>query len=167
MARPIKVIAALAAFAAFASVAALAAFAAGVSAVPGPASAPNRAVTLDASRMAVAFEWALDVERGGRGLPALRVDPVESREARTWATTMALTRRLADDPGIKVAIAAHDPGWRLLGENVGSGATPESLEAAFVASPANRANILGAYTHVGVGVAIRSGRIWVTERFYR
>jgi uncharacterized protein YkwD len=37
-----------------------------------------------------------------------------------------------------------------------------------MASPPHRANILGNYSHMGVGVAIDgSGRVWVTERFYQ
>jgi uncharacterized protein YkwD len=36
-----------------------------------------------------------------------------------------------------------------------------------MASPPHRANILGNFTHMGVGVVIANGRFWVTERFYR
>ena len=79
---------------------------------------------------------------------------------------MAFTGTLAEDPRA-AAIAAYDPSWQGEGENVGVGATPQSIEGAFMASPPHRANILGAYTHVGVGVVVANGRIWVTERFYR
>jgi len=149
------------------AVVALAALAVGAFAAAGPDTTPRAGAAMDASTITVAFEWAINVERGERGLPSLYIDQVEASQARTWSTVMAFTNTLAEDPGSTAAIAAYDPAWRLMGENVGVGATPQSLEAAFMASPPHRANILGAFTHVGVGVVVSNGRIWVTERFYR
>jgi uncharacterized protein YkwD len=150
-----------------AAVVALGALAAGTFAAAGPDPGRGSGATMDASTMAVAFEWAINVERGHRGLAALFVDGVQAAQARAWSTTMASTNTLAEDPGSTAAIAAYDPAWRLMGENVGVGATPQSLEAAFMASPPHRANNHGAFSHVGVGVVLDNGRIWVTERFYR
>jgi uncharacterized protein YkwD len=56
--------------------------------------------------------------------------------------------------------------WVVLGENVGVGATVESLTEAFMASPGHRANILySTFRHVGVGVKETDGRMWVTVIF--
>jgi Uncharacterized protein with SCP/PR1 domains len=54
------------------------------------------------------------------------------------------------------------------GENVGvSGATFASMERAFMASPAHRRNILSAhFHHIGIGVRVVRGTIWVTLDFY-
>jgi uncharacterized protein YkwD len=82
-------------------------------------------------------------------------------------TLMAFTGTLAEDPNSQAAIAAYVPNWQLWGENVGVGPTPQSVEAALMASPPHRANILGNFTHMGVGVVIANGHFWVTERFYR
>jgi len=117
--------------------------------------------------VAVAFEWAIDVERAQHGLGPLFVDAVETTQAQNWSNLMAFTGTLAEDPNTQAAIASYDPNWQAFGENVGVGPTPQSIEAAFMASPPHRANILGNYTHVGVGIVIAGGRIWVTERFYR
>ena len=117
--------------------------------------------------IAVAFEWATDVERAAHGLAPLYVDSVENAQAYNWSSLMAFTGTLAEDPNSQAAIASYDPNWQAFGENVGVGATPQSIEAALMASPPHRANILGSYTHMGVGVVIANGRIWVTERFYR
>jgi uncharacterized protein YkwD len=149
---------------AVATILALAAVAAAGFAELGPRSPSSP----DAARVALAFEWAINVERGHRGLPALYVDNVESAQAQTWSSLMAWSNTLAEDPHFGAAITQYDPSWQEYGENVGVGPTPQSLEGAFMASPPHRANMLGEFTHVGVGVAITTdGRIWVTERFYR
>ena len=58
--------------------------------------------------------------------------------------------------------------WHSWGENVGY--TPgdiASLEAAFMASPPHRENILDrSFTHVAIGVARNKGYLWVTVFFY-
>jgi uncharacterized protein YkwD len=147
--------------------AALAAVAATAFAAAGPTSAPTFNASMTPSTVALAFEWAIDVERGQRGLGALNIDQVENAQALNWSSLMAFTGTLGEDPNSQAAIASYQPNWRAFGENVGVGATPQSIEAALMASPPHRANILGNYTHVGVGVVIANGRIWVTERFYR
>jgi uncharacterized protein YkwD len=152
---------------ALAALIAIAALAAGAFAAVGPIGSPGGPPTMDAATITIAFEWAINVERGERGMPALYIDQVESSQALTWSTLMAFTDTLAEDPHAPAAIAAYDPSWQQESENVGVGGTPQSIEAAFMASAPHRANILGAYTHVGVGVVVADGRIWITERFYR
>ncbi len=123
---------------------------------------------MSASQIAVSFEWAIDVERGRNGLGALVVDPAVSAQAQTWSGGMAMYNTLAEDRYYAAELSAADPSWSWSGENVGVGPTASSVEGAFMASPPHRANVLGNYTHVGVGVFIDgAGRVWVTERFYR
>ena len=43
-------------------------------------------------------------------------------------------------------------GWQALGENVGMGIDLNAMHDAFMSSPGHRANILGNYNYVGVGV---------------
>lgn len=128
---------------------------------PAPSGMSPRAIAL-------AFEWAIDVERGARGLAPLSVDPDVANQAQAWSGGMALYDTLAHDRSFGAELAASDPNFRGGGENVGVGPSPASVEEAFMASPPHRANILGSYSHMGVGVAIdSSGRVWVTERFYQ
>jgi uncharacterized protein YkwD len=58
--------------------------------------------------------------------------------------------------------------WRYWGENVGvTGGTVKDLQAAFMASPGHRANILNkAFTKVAIGAVRRDGALWVTVFFY-
>jgi hypothetical protein len=146
---------------------ALAALAAAAFADAGPGGSPGGTTEMTPASVALAFEWAIDIERANSGLPALYVDSVESTQALDWSSLMAFTGTLAEDPNSQAAITSYDPNWRAWGENVGVGATPQSIESAFMASPPHRANILGNFTHMGVGVVMANGRIWVTERFYR
>ena len=58
------------------------------------------------------------------------------------------------------------PVWSRLGENVGVGGTVETLHQAFMNSPGHRANVLGDYTHVGIGVQRdAASKMWVTVVF--
>jgi uncharacterized protein YkwD len=130
---------------------------------PASADAPN---TMSA-QLAVAFEWAIDVERGHVGLGPLVVDPAVSQQAQEWSGGMALFNTLAEDRLYVAEMSTAAPGMTRYGENVGVGPSAASVEAAFMASPPHRANMLGNYTHVGVGVFVAgNGMVWVTERFY-
>lgn len=53
-----------------------------------------------------------------------------------------------------------------LAENIGTGASADEVHTTFMASATHRRNIVdGAFGEIGVGVAWRDGRIWVTEVF--
>jgi hypothetical protein len=106
---------------------ALAALAAAAFAAAGPGVAPVSTAAMTPASVALAFEWAIDFERGQRGLPALVVDAVETTQAAKWSTLMAFTGTLAEDPNSQAAIAAYVPNWQLWGENVGVGPTPQSV----------------------------------------
>lgn len=65
-------------------------------------------------------------------------------------------------------LSAVTTGWLVLGENVGKGGSTSSLHRAFMESPSHRANILGDYNHVGVGVGHDdAGKIYVTVIFMK
>ncbi|HVM64359.1 MAG TPA: CAP domain-containing protein [Acidimicrobiales bacterium] len=134
-----------------------------LAASPASAAAPGVSPTI-----AMEFEWAIEVVRTQRGLPPLAIDPSVANGAQEWSGGMALFDTLVHDLKFSSELATIDPGWQAEGENVGVGGTPQSIEAAFVASPPHLANMLGNFTHMGVGVFVDgAGRIWVTERFYR
>lgn len=59
-------------------------------------------------------------------------------------------------------------GWLVLGENVGKGGSTSSLHSAFMASPSHKANILGDFDRVGVGVGHDDGgKLYVTVIFMK
>jgi uncharacterized protein YkwD len=60
------------------------------------------------------------------------------------------------------------PPWSAAGENVGSGSSVSGLFGALADSDGHRANMLGDYTHFGIGVWVDgSGQIWTTHVFAR
>lgn len=107
---------------------------------------------------------ALNQHRRERGLRKLEVDLELSYAARLHAREMANRGELfVMSPE---ALGSRLAGWTSLAENVGSGGTITAIERAFMASAPDRGNILSpAFSHLGVGVVERDGRLWVALVF--
>jgi len=62
---------------------------------------------------------------------------------------------------------AVDPGWSMLGENVGSGPSADAIERAFLNSPGHRANIMNPqFNWAGTGVAVSgNGTVFLVQVF--
>lgn len=103
--------------------------------------------------------------RAAAGLPGLTVSADLAAVAQGQAARMAATQTLAHTPNLPQAVCC----WQALGENVGYGASPAVIQAAFMASPEHRANILNSgYTQIGIGaVTDAHGILWVSEIFRR
>lgn len=57
-------------------------------------------------------------------------------------------------------------GWRYWGENVASAPDIFWAQSALENSPEHYENMVGAnFTHVGLGVAVANGSVWVTQNF--
>lgn len=102
--------------------------------------------TTDADRAAVI--GAVNTSRTQSGLSALTENPTLDRKADAWAA------RLRDE--CRIFHSVLDEGapaeWRLLGENVGRGASIDQIHLAYMNSPGHRANILdGDFTQMGAG----------------
>ena len=116
---------------------------------------------------AAAEDSLLDRLNGARrnaGLPELvsHWDLADDAEAHSAAM------RAADDLYHNPNLAGVTTGWLRLGENVGVGPTVRSIHNAFMQSPPHRGNILGDFTHVGIG-AVRASedKLWVTVVFMK
>ena len=103
--------------------------------------------------------------RASAGLPGLVVSADLAAAAREQAARMAAAQTLEHTPNLPQAVCC----WQSLGENVGYGGSPGAIQAAFMASPVHRANILNvAYTQVGVGSVVDAhGVLWVSAIFRR
>lgn len=112
-----------------------------------------------------AFVAATNQARAAAGLPSLRVSADLSAAATHQAQNMANAGVLFHTPNLGSGLCC----WVMVGENVGDGPSEAVIQAAFMASPGHRANILrAAYTQIGVGYAIdKSGTLWVSEVFRR
>ena len=110
------------------------------------------------------FVAEMNAERTVRGLPPLQVYSDLVDDARAQSAAMQERGTIFHNPNL--ANVTSD--WLALGENVGVGASVGSLHAAFMSSANHRANILGDYNYVGVGVAEGpDGLLWVTVVFMR
>lgn len=119
------------------------------------------------------FRARLNGERTAQGLAPLALDVQLTRVARGWSDRMLAEDRMYHNP--ELANQVKGP-WQRLGENVGytnkSGASNaelvERLHVAFMNSPSHRANVMGDYNLVGVGVRLtEGGKLWVTVNFMK
>jgi uncharacterized protein YkwD len=110
------------------------------------------------------FARKMNSERVLGGLNKLQLDPELSRAARKHTQEMWKADSLHHTPSDK--LRSRVTNWTVIGENVGVGGTVSSLHDAFMNSPAHKDNILyTTFRHVGIGVAEKNGRMWVTVIF--
>jgi len=117
------------------------------------------------SNPGAAFVAATNQARAAVGLPGLSVSADLTAAATRQAQNMAESDTLFHTPNLGSGLCC----WAMVGENVGDGPSVSVIQAAFMASPEHRANILrSAYTQIGVGYVIdKHGTLWVSEVFRR
>lgn len=115
----------------------------------------------------------INASRAAYGLPRLTVNVQMVRHGRAWARRMARDNRVYHRPNLAEVV---DGNFDRLTDNVGYtallGASDRTLvtrlHQAFMASYGHRAQILGRYNQVGVGIHRASGgRMWVAVNFLK
>lgn len=136
-----------------------------VAGLVAPAAPASAYVGTDARLTEFLIGVSINGARAGAGLAPLQFDAAQSDSARAHSAEMSATRTLAHTRSLASAV----PGpWSALAENVGFGVDSRTIQDFFLSSPVHRANILGNYTRMGIGVVVdASGVIWVTQRFVR
>jgi hypothetical protein len=109
------------------------------------------------------FVSRINASRANAGLPPLQTHSDLVDDARAWSQRMLEAGAISHNPNL----GSVTTGWESLGENVGVGPDEGTLHDAFMGSPGHKANILGDYTHVGVGVVSEPDRMWVTVVFMK
>ncbi len=109
------------------------------------------------------FHGRANAERSSAGRLAYASSADLVAVARRQAARMAAEHRIWHNPNLQNEVE----GWRAVGENVGMGADVASIHAAFMNSPAHRANLLdGDFTQVGMGTATdETGKLYVAQVF--
>lgn len=119
------------------------------------------------------FVAKINAERRSRGLRPLTVNLQLTGVARNWSSVMERENRMYHNPRMSSQVKGS---WTRLGENVGytvkTGAPlnelVKRLHVAFMNSPGHKANVLGDFNQIGIGVRIaRSGKLWVTVNFLK
>ena len=100
--------------------------------------------------------------RADKGLQPYRWNAHLAAVADEQARRMARQATLFHNPDLARDVGA----FRRVGENVGYGASSSSVQDALMKSSGHRANILGAYTQIGIAqVRDATGRLWVAQVF--
>src|SRR5438270_12071417 len=101
-------------------------------------------------------------DRARSGIGPVALSATLNGIAQAHAQAMAAARRIYQNP----AFPGNIPGAMAAGENVGYGPDPDSVSAAFEASPEHQVNIVNPrYAVVGLGVANSPIGLMVVEEF--
>jgi uncharacterized protein YkwD len=106
----------------------------------------------------------INAVRARRGLPTLALRDDLVNMARRHSGKMARRRYLFHHGCLSCRFPAGT--WSALAENVGAGGSLRSVHRMMMKSGGHRANLLGGFNAMGVGVVRRGGRFWVTEIFF-
>lgn len=109
------------------------------------------------------FLSRINASRSAAGLPPVSMHSDLVPDARSHSAEMMAAGQIYHSSNL----AGVASGWEALAENVGAGPSVDSLHSAFMNSAGHRANILGDYNYVGVGVAGEGDVLWVTVIFMR
>ena len=109
------------------------------------------------------FLSKINASRSAAGLPSVSMHSDLVPAARNHSAEMMAAGQIYHTSNL----AGVASGWEALAENVGAGPSVDSLHSAFMNSSGHRANILGDYNYVGVGVASDGDVLWVTVIFMR
>lgn len=110
-----------------------------------------------------AFHSKINSLRSSRGLAGLTRDGSLNARARDWAKKMADSGSLSHS-----SLSSLLPPWSGAGENVGKGGSVDSVFNALVGSGGHLSNMVGDYTHVGIGVWTDVGGVlWTVHVFTR
>ena len=120
-------------------------------------AAPARATTTAERAVHVMINEA----RAAAGMRPLTLSDRLSRMAHRHSKQMANIGGLFHS-----CLTCQISAFRRLAENVGYGADRYAVQGQLMASPPHRANILGKFRRVGVGVVRQGGLAWVTQIFY-
>lgn len=105
--------------------------------------------------------------RSGQRLRTLSRHDTAKDKAQRWAAHMASTGALSHSGGGSNVDTSGLTGWCGVAENVGWGSSLQAIQDAFMKSTVHRTNLLGNWTHAGVGVAKAGNRYYVTQLFVR
>lgn len=107
------------------------------------------------------FRGRINSLRSSNGVAALSSNGSLNSRARDWAKRMAANGGLSHSN-----ISSLVPPWSAAGENVGMGGSVGSIFSSLAGSGGHLQNMLGDYTHVGVGVWVdESGVLWTAHVF--
>ncbi len=137
------------------------------------AGAQPASAAVDVSSAEARMVDIINAERSGRGLSTMYADATMGRFSREWSAIMAANGGLSHRPDLGALANAVAAGWSSVAENVGYDpnsvelAAMDTLHRSFMNSAGHRANLLGDFNRVSVGVFHLGGTTYVTVNFLR
>lgn len=109
------------------------------------------------------FDRLINSLRSSNGIAGLTRDGSLDSRARDWARHLAESGSLAHSN-----LGSLVPPWTTAAENIGQGGSVSKIFDLLAGSPGHLSNMLGDYTHMGVGVwRDANGVLWTTHVFAR
>jgi uncharacterized protein YkwD len=106
-------------------------------------------------------------ERAAHGLGPVNWNDQLGSLAQSWSQHMAATGSVGHQ-NLQAIVDSGFGGFSVLAENVLKGSCSMSagqMHQAWMNSPPHRANILGAFSAIGIGIACNGGTLYATEDF--
>ena len=115
--------------------------------------------------MRAAVVCLINQQRNAHGLPSLKVSPRLNRSAQSWNQAMVASGDFTHGSNFAGRISAVGYDWQMAGENIATGfATPQSVVAAWMASPDHCRNILDpSFRDIGTGVSPAAVGSWASQ----
>jgi uncharacterized protein YkwD len=112
--------------------------------------------------------YQTNLQRTKRGLPALKQLSTLNKVAQDWTQHMYNINTLQHNPNYFAQYAGSPKaGAENVANGFGGGLTSSNVVSAWMNSSGHRANILGPYTHIGVGWVSAGGKAYATQNFAR
>ncbi len=126
---------------------------------PSPTPAPHPLTPVSGNDLAD----AINAQRAKYGLRPLVLDTTLNNLAQSWAETMARNGKM-DHGDFSGRIKHAIPAFRNAGEDIAAGQTTVTqVVTAWMNSPPHRANILGNFNSIGVGIAKGTMIFWCLD----
>jgi uncharacterized protein YkwD len=104
----------------------------------------------------------VNAERRNRGIPELFLNEELTDKAQRWADHMA-ARGTVSHSNLREGL---NPGWRIVGENVGWARSVGEMHSLFMSSSTHRSTMLDRrFSSYGVGVTVVNGRYYTVHVF--
>jgi len=104
--------------------------------------------------------------RANAGLGPVALSSAISTISRDWSQQMGQGGFFFHRPSNELNTMLP-AGWRQWGENIASAPDIFYAQSSLEQSPGHYANMVGSFTHVGIGVYRANGQVWLTQNFAR
>ncbi len=133
---------------------------------PTPAPTPTAVPVQSVAQLEAYVLGEINQVRANAGLGPVVIDSTISAISRDWSQQMALGGFFHHRPGAELNVMLP-AGWAQWGENIASAPDIFWAQSSLEQSPGHYANMIGPFTHVGIGVYSNGRQVWVTQNFAR